>query len=102
MISVRLNSLLVLSVIFQKLAEKYRGHSSPVPSGQTVFPGGFPSGSAVKNLPVLQELQELQFRPLGQEDALEEGMANCSSILKNTMDRGAWRATVLGVTESWT
>ena len=39
---------------------------------------------------------------LGQEDALEEGMANCSSIPKNAMDRGAWRATVYGVTESWT
>ena len=84
------------------MAEKYRGHSSPVPSGQTIFPGGFPSGSAVKTLPVLQELQETQFRLLGQEGALEEGMANPSSILKNAMDRGAWRATVHGATESWT
>ena len=44
----------------------------------------------------------MQVQSLGQEDALEEGMANCSSILKNAMDRGAWRATVYGVTESWT
>ena len=44
----------------------------------------------------------MQFQPLGQEDALEEGMANPSSILNNAMDRGAWWATVRGVTESWT
>ena len=37
---------------------------------------------------------------LGQEDPLEEGMATHSSIL--AMDRGAWQATVHGVTKSWT
>ena len=45
---------------------------------------GFPSGSAVKNLPVMQELQEIQVQSLGQEDPLEKGMATHSSIL-------AWR-----------
>ena len=35
----------------------------------------------VKNLPTMKELQETQFRSLGQEDPLEEGMANCPSIL---------------------
>ena len=45
---------------------------------------GFPSGSAVKNLPAMQELQEIQVWSLGQEDPLEEGMATHSSIL-------AWR-----------
>ena len=49
-----------------------------------------------------QELQEMQFQSLGQEDALEEGMAKPSSILNHAMDRGAWRATVRGVIESWT
>ena len=43
--------------------------------------GGFPSGSAVKNLPAIQEIQG---QSLGQEDPLEEGMATHSSIL-------AWR-----------
>ena len=36
---------------------------------------GFPSGSAVKNLPAMQELQDTQVRSLGREDPLEEGMA---------------------------
>ena len=39
---------------------------------------------------------------LGWKDPLEEGMAAHSSILtwRIPMDRGAWRATVRGVTES--
>ena len=45
---------------------------------------GFPDGSVVKNLPAMQEPQEMQVRSLGQEDPLEEGMATHSSIL-------AWR-----------
>ena len=42
---------------------------------------GFPGGSAVKNLPAMQELQEMQFQSLGQEDPLEEEMVTQSSIL---------------------
>ena len=34
-----------------------------------------------KNLPAVQELQELQVESLGQKDPLEEGMATHSSIL---------------------
>ena len=41
-------------------------------------------GSVVKNLPAVQQLQELWVRSLGWEDPLEEGMATHSSIL-------AWR-----------
>ena len=37
---------------------------------------GFPGGSVVKNTPAMQEPQETQVRSLGQEDPLEEGMAN--------------------------
>ena len=39
---------------------------------------------------------------LGWEDPLEEGMASHSSILawRMPMDRGAWQATVHGVTKS--
>ena len=44
----------------------------------------FPGGSAVKNLPTMQETQETRFQSLGQEDALEKKMATQSSIL-------AWR-----------
>ena len=41
---------------------------------------------------------------LGWEDSLEEGMATHSSTLpwRIPMDRGAWRATVHGVTKHWT
>ena len=44
----------------------------------------FPRGSAVKNLPAMQEIQEMPFQSLGQEDPLEEGMVSHSNIL-------AWR-----------
>ena len=35
----------------------------------------------VKNLPAVQELQEMRVQSLGQEDPLEEGTATHSSIL---------------------
>ena len=49
-------------------------------------------------------MQETQVRSLDQEDALEKEMATClgNSCLGNPMDGGAWRATVHGVTKSWT
>ena len=55
----------------------------------------------VKNLP---EIQETKVRSLGREDSLEKGMATHSSILswRISMDRGAWWATVHGVTKSQT
>ena len=39
---------------------------------------GFPGGSAVRNLPAMQETQ---VQSLGQEDPLEKGTATHSSIL---------------------
>ena len=42
---------------------------------------GFPSGSVMKNLPVVQEMQETQVWSLDQEDPLEEGMGTYFSIL---------------------
>ena len=53
----------------------------------------------VKNSPAMWETW---VQSLGWEDPLEEGMATRSSILawRIPMDRGAWRATVHGVTES--
>ena len=49
-------------------------------------------------------MQETQVQSLGQEDPLEKEIATHSSILawKNPMNKGAWWATVHGVTESWT
>ena len=55
----------------------------------------------VKNLPAMKETQVLS---LGQEDPLEEGTATHYSILvwRIPMDRGAFWATVLGVTKNQT
>ena len=50
----------------------------------------------VKNLP---SMQETLAQSLGREDLLEKGMATHSSM-ENSMDRGAWQATVHGATES--
>ena len=47
-------------------------------------PWGFPSVSAVKNPPAMQEMQEMWVRSLDWEDPLQESMATHSSIL-------AWR-----------
>ena len=46
---------------------------------------GFLGGSAVKNPPAIQELQETKVPSLGWKDPLGEGMATHSSIL-------AWRS----------
>ena len=45
---------------------------------------GFPGGSVVKNLPAVQEPQQMWIRSLSWEVPLEDGMATHSSIL-------AWR-----------
>ena len=58
---------------------------------------GFLDGTVVKNLPAIQEMM---VRSLGGEDPLEKEVATHSSILLgNPKDRGAWQATVHGVTE---
>ena len=55
----------------------------------------------VKNLPVMWETS---VQSLSWEDPLEVGMATYSSILawRIRMERGAWWATVHGVTQSQT
>ena len=42
---------------------------------------GFPSSSAVKNLPEVQDMQKMCVRSLGQEDPREKEMATHSNIL---------------------
>ena len=46
----------------------------------------------------------MQVQSLGQEDSPREGNGNSLqySCLENSMDRGAWRATVHGIVKSWT
>ena len=52
----------------------------------------------------MQEPQETQVWSLGQEDPLQKEMATHSSILawRIPWTRGAWWATVHGISESWT
>ena len=62
---------------------------------------GLPCGSVLKNLSAVQDTGVWS---LDWEDPLEKGMASHSSILatENSMDRGAWWATVHGVANSKT
>ena len=61
------------------------------------FPGGSDGKESACNVgdPV---------RSLSQEDPLQKGypLQYSWKILENSMDRGAWRATVPGVPKSWT
>ena len=67
---------------------------------------GFPDGSAVKNLPAMQETQErclrLEDPPEESMTTLGEGMTLQCSCLENPVDIGAWRATVHRVAKSQT
>ena len=58
----------------------------------------------VKNLPAIQEIQEMWVQSLDWEDPLEEenGTPLQYSCLKNPMDRGDWQAMVQRVIKSCT
>ena len=56
----------------------------------------------VKNLPEIQETQEIQVQSVGWKVPSEEEIATQFSILENSMDRGDWQAIVYRVTKSWT
>ena len=66
---------------------RWKGASLVAPDGKEV---AYNAGDGVQSL--------------GWEDPLEKGMATHSSILawRNAIDRGAWWATIHGVTKSWT
>ena len=66
---------------------------------------GIPSSSVVKNLSAMQELQETWLDPWVWKIPYrisQHGNLLHYSCLKNPIDRGAWRATVLGVSKSQT
>ena len=65
----------------------------------------FPDGLACKkNMPAMQETQEIWVQSLGLEGPLleENGNPFQYSWLKNPKDRGAWQATVKRAAKSWT
>ena len=57
---------------------------------------GLPQWLSSKESAFNEEPQEMRVRSLGQEDPLEEGMANPLqySCLENPMDRGGWQDIV--------
>ena len=59
-----------------------------------------------ESIPAMQVMRETQVPSLGQEDSPQKEMATHSSVAivvqENPMDRGAWWATVHGVTKSQT
>ena len=62
---------------------------------------GFPSGSVIKNLPA--NVGDVGLSPgLGRSPGEGSGNPLQYSCLENPMDRGAWWATVHGITESQT
>ena len=62
---------------------------------------GFPGGSAVKNPPVYAG-DAGSIPGSGRSPGEGNGYPFKYSCLKNSMDRGAWRVTVLVITKSWT
>ena len=65
---------------------------------------GFPSDSAVKNLDCDAEATgDVSVIPgSGRSPGERRGNPFQYSCLENSVDRGAWQATVHGVAESWT
>ena len=66
--------------------------------------GGFPGGAVVKNPPAnAGDARDADSIPeSGRSPGGGNGNPLQSSCLENSRDRGAWRATVHGVTKSWT
>ena len=63
----------------------------------------FPGGAGGRRLPVQVRCKTRQFHPwVGKIPGEGNGNPLQYSCLENPMDRGAWRATVHGVTRSWT
>ena len=93
-------------LVFKYMKDCYcfRDTDSSEPSLPDHFPGPPIHSSLVaqmvKNLPAMQGTRILS---MDWEDPLEKGMATHSySCLENSMDKGAWWATVHGVAKSWT
>ena len=64
---------------------------------------GFSDGSVVKNPPAMKETGDPVSIPgMGRSPGGGNGNSLQLSYLENPMDRGAWRATVRGITKSQT
>ena len=56
----------------------------------------------VKNLPTMQEMQEIRVQPLGWEIPWSQKWHLLQHCLESSMDRGAWWAAFHGITKSRT
>ena len=83
---------------YQFTGDAFPDYTKYVSSSSYTFLWSSLVAQMVKNVPTKWETW---VRSLGQKDPLEKEMATPSSILAwgNPTDRGAWRATVHGVTE---
>ena len=64
----------------------------------------FPGGAVIKNLPAnAGDARDMGLIPrLGRSPEGGNGNPLRYSCRENSIDRGAWRATVYGITKSWT
>ena len=78
--------------------------SLPSVTSSLAYKLGFPSGAVVKNSPAnVGDARDAGSIPgLGRFPGEGHGNPLQSSCLENSMDRGAWQATVLGVAKSQT
>ena len=89
--------ILQMSDLFRVVPLRVTGRGS----GLLCVAPGFPGGSVVKNLPA--NAGDARLIPgLGRSPGGGNGNPLQYSCLKNPMDRGAWRATVHGVTKGQT
>ena len=65
---------------------------------------GLPGGTVVKNPPAnARDPRDVGLIPgSGRSPGVGKGNPHQYCCLENSIDRGAWRATVPGVTKSWT
>ena len=83
------------------LVKTYQYRLETMVKGQCNMPDmGSPAGSVVKNLPANAGDASL-IPSLGRSLGERDGNPIQNSCLGNPIDRGAWQATVHGVTKSW-
>ena len=63
-------------MVFCYRIKKFCGLSDAHQKTHSLFAGVFPMTQPIKNLPAMQETQEMWVRSLGREDPLEEEMAD--------------------------
>ena len=100
LIGTRKDSMLPLSILQRSQKPAFFGWNLSIFECDQLI-SGFPGGSVVKNLPAKAGDTGL-ITGLGKSPGEGYGYPLQYSGLENSMDRGAWQATVHGVAKSWT